>query len=510
MMTIARASDRVVIVGGGIAGLAVALHLAPVPVTLIVAAPLGTGASTPLAQGGVAAALGPDDRPDLHADDTLKAGAGLSDRAVAVRVAEAAPACVEWLLDQGVRLDREPKGQLALGLEAAHSRRRIVHADGDGTGRGIVETLIRNARATPSVEILEGICVTELAVSANGSVDGVYCLPIETDRAAHPLFVPARAVVLATGGMGGLYAHTTNPLGSTGSGLAIAARAGAALRDLEFVQFHPTAIAAGLDPMPLATEALRGEGAWLVDERGERFMLAVPGAELAPRDVVAQEIFARIASGRRVFLDTRAALGDKLPQRFPGVAALCRAAGIDPIRNPIPVRPAAHYHMGGIRVDGRGRSSIAGLWACGEVASTGLHGANRLASNSLLEALAYARWIAEDIGAVEAAASLRNTPRPRPWRNRPYAGAGRDLSLAEIRTLMDNHVGVVRDGSGLATAVRRLRRAASTEAGTSASARDAALVGLLVAIAAHARRRAEGRTSAGTARRQARQRDIRR
>ena len=218
-------------------------------------------------------------------------------------------------------------------------------------------------------------------------------------------------MVLATGGIGGLYAHTTNPLSAQGGGLALAARAGAVLRDLEFVQFHPTAIAAGLDPMPLATEALRGEGAVLVNGRGERFMEDIPEAELAPRDVVARAIFAQICAGERIFLDTRHVLGERIARTFPGVTALCRAAGLDPVREPIPVRPAAHYHMGGIKVDDHGRSSVEGLWACGEVASTGLHGANRLASNSLLEALAYAAWIAEDIKgsqyrSLDGAASL--------------------------------------------------------------------------------------------------------
>ena len=203
--------------------------------------------------------------------------------------------------------------------------------------------------------------------------------------------------MLATGGIGGLYAATTNPLGAIGSGLALAARAGAVLRDLEFVQFHPTALALGADPMPLVTEAMRGEGAILVDGRGERFMADVPGAELAPRDVVARAIWRQIAAGQRVFLDARVALGGRFARRFPTVTAICRAAGLDPARQPIPVRPAAHYHMGGVAVTASGRTTVAGLWACGEVAATGLHGANRLASNSLLEAVAFAGWVAADL-----------------------------------------------------------------------------------------------------------------
>ncbi|NIX78357.1 L-aspartate oxidase [Microvirga terricola] len=473
--------DRVIVVGGGIAGLAAALQLAPLPVMLIVASPLGEQASTPLAQGGIAAALGEDDAPVLHAEDTLRAGAGLSDAGVAERVARAAPSCVEWLVTLGAPFDRrESEDRLILGLEAAHSRRRIVHAGGDRTGKRVLEILIQAARETESIQILEETRVTDLVLDYNRSIAGVLCLQAGMDK---PFVVIGRAVILATGGIGGLSAHTTNPLSSTGAGLAIAARAGAVLRDLEFVQFHPTAIAVGLDPMPLATEALRGEGAVLINGRGERFMQDIPGAELAPRDVVARTIFAQILAGERVFLDTRETLGETIQKRFPGVAALCKLAGIDPVLQPIPVRPAAHYHMGGIKVDSHGRSSIEGLWACGEVASTGLHGANRLASNSLLEALAYARWIAEDVKSVIPPAKvsspstrLQETRRPR-------------LASPRIRQIMDQQVGVLREASGLSSAIRELRAMLSNE--TTAS-NDAALVSLLIATTAYRRRESRG------------------
>ncbi|WP_454683252.1 L-aspartate oxidase [Ancylobacter moscoviensis] len=464
--------QNIVVVGGGVAGLATALRLAPAPVTLIVASPLGAEAATGWAQGGIAAAIGPDDRPDLHAIDTLTAGAGLSEPHVARRVAGAAPTAIDWLVSLGTPFDRNANGSLALGLEAAHSRRRIVHAEGDGTGRVVLETLARAARDCPSIQVMEGWRATELLTDENGRVAGVAA----RDREGRVAALPARAVVLATGGLGGLYASTTNPLGAVGSGLALAARAGATLRDMEFVQFHPTAMAVSGDqrtplaggpaPMPLATEALRGEGATLVNEHGERFMAEVPGQELAPRDVVARAIFAELAAGRTVMLDAR--LKD-VERRFPGVVALCRANGLDPARAPIPVRPAAHYHMGGIRVDDAGRASVPGLWACGEVASTGLHGANRLASNSLLEALAYAAWIAEDIAGQDAA-----SPAPRP------AGAIRPLSPArpEIRTLMDLKVGVVRDAQGLEAAAARLGALAD------ANGDDLSLVALMVTEAA--------------------------
>ncbi|MGO4706148.1 L-aspartate oxidase [Microvirga sp. 2MCAF38] len=479
--------DRVVVVGGGIAGLATALHLAPLPVTLIVAAPLGLQASTALAQGGIAAALGSNDNPSLHATDTLLAGAGLSEPSVAARVAAQAPSCIEWLIAQGALFDRtEPAGDLILGLEAAHSRRRIVHAGGDRTGQRVLDTLIRAAKLAPSVQILENRCVTDLALDEKGSVAGVFCSPCETGSTGEPILIASRAVILATGGVGGLFSYTTNPLSSAGGGLALAARANALLRDVEFVQFHPTAIAANLDPMPLATEALRGEGAILVNSRGERFMEDIPCAELAPRDVVARAIFAQITAGERVFLDTRQALGEGIYEKFPGVVALCRTAGLDPTLDRIPVRPAAHYHMGGIKVDDNGRSSVEGLWACGEIASTGLHGANRLASNSLLEALAYAQWIARDVKETASRTAMTQAssqPRP-PLRSIQV------MTMQEIRHLMDRQVGVVREAEGLKNAIHHLLAFRHSEAVSNLP--DATLVGLLIATAAYMRQESRG------------------
>jgi L-aspartate oxidase len=490
-MTTVNPLDRVVVVGGGIAGLATALHLAPLPVTLLVASPLGQQASTPLAQGGIAAALGDGDHPALHAEDTLQVGAGLSDPDVAACVAVAAPDCIEWLIGQGVAFDRSRSNDdLVLGLEAAHSRRRIVHAAGDQTGKSVLDTLISAVRNTPSVQILENHRVTDLALDANGAVAGVFCTPAGSDCRDEPILIPGRAVVLATGGIGGLYAHTTNPLSAVGGGLALGARAGAVLRDLEFVQFHPTAIMAGLDPMPLATEALRGEGATLVNSRGERFMQDIPGAELAPRDVVARAIFAQIQSGERVFLDTRQVLGEHISRKFPGVTALCRAAGLDPVRNPIPVRPAAHYHMGGIKVDHQGRSSVEGLWACGEVASTGLHGANRLASNSLLEALAYAAWIADDIKGRALRQWTGQSPSP-PLALQPFGSSDHPSPRhPQIRSQMDRQVGVLRDAAGLRQAVRHFSVLAHEARST--RERDVALVSLMIAAAAYARQESRG------------------
>ncbi|HLU77586.1 MAG TPA: FAD-dependent oxidoreductase, partial [Burkholderiales bacterium] len=300
-------TSRILVVGGGIAGLATALKLAPLPVTLLVKAPLGTEASTPWAQGGIAAAMGADDSPRLHAVDTLAAAAGVGDAHIASRVTGEAPACIEDLLRYGVPFDRDEADRLALGLEAAHSRRRIVHAGGDATGRVVIDTLIRAVQAANHIDVIDNVRVTEL-LTDDGSVRGV-----QGERAGAPFFLAANAVVLATGGAGGLYTHTTNPLGSIGSGFVVAARAGAVLRDVEFVQFHPTAMAVGRDPMPLATEALRGEGATLINQHGERFMLDVPGRELASRDVVARAIWRQIEQGNEVYLDARECVGARFP-----------------------------------------------------------------------------------------------------------------------------------------------------------------------------------------------------
>ncbi len=496
--------QRIVIIGAGAGGLAAALHLAPLPVTVLTQAPLGQEAATGWAQGGIAAAMGADDLPALHAADTESAGAGLVDPTVARRVAEAGPACIDHLLSIQTPFDRQG-GELALGLEAAHCRRRIVHAGGDGTGREVLAALTRAVLATPSIEVMEGARAVQLAVH-EGAVCGVW-----VSRGQHMQFMPARAVILATGGLGALYARTTNPAGATGSGIALAARAGAVLRDMEFVQFHPTAIltaTTGFASMPLATEALRGEGAWLVNARGERIMADIPGAELAPRDVVARAVERRVLAGEAVFLDARQSIGAAFSTRFPSVAALCEAAGIDPVKQAIPVRPAAHYHMGGVKIDLRGRTSVSGLWACGEVSASGLHGANRLASNSLLEALAYARWIAEDIAGQGAStsATLRTIRRMDDDAGRineasalSAGGLANDAGINHVRAIMTRHVGVTRDGDGLQAALAQLAPGASAAlradpAPISAAtlAADMALVGSMIALSALQRLESRG------------------
>jgi len=473
----------VIIIGGGIAGLFCALKLSPRPVTVLTAAPIGQGASSAWAQGGIAAAVAEGDTPEAHARDTIAAGAGLVDEEMARAMTREAPDRVRDLLAYGVPFDQTLEGRLAVGREAAHSARRIVHVRGDVAGRAIMDALGAAVRKTPSIRLIEGFVAEELVT------DGLRVVGVRarTDDEREPATLSARAIVLATGGIGHLYAVTTNPPQASGIGLAIAARAGAVLADTEFVQFHPTAIATGHDPAPLASEALRGEGAILVNGAGERFMLKVhPDGDLAPRDIVARGVFAEIAAGRGAFLDARTAIGTDFPDCFPTVYASCVRAGIDPVHMPIPVAPAAHYHMGGVHTDARGRTSLASLWAAGEVASTGVHGANRLASNSLLEAVVFAARVAEDISGMSSPLTLRQRASTEPSLSLDSASTG----VRDLRSLMSRHVGVVRSSDGLATALARISRI-EREA-KSASLRNMATAALLVAAAAFARRESRG------------------
>lgn len=399
----------VVVVGSGVAGLTAALHLreAGLHVTVVTKVDMDEG-STRWAQGGIAAVLDPADSPDAHARDTEIAGVGLCDpAAVRVLVAEG-PQRLRDLIRTGAEFDRNPDGSLMLTREGGHRADRIVHAGGDATGAEVQRALHVAVLRDPWIRLVEHALVLDLLTDAGGRACGVTLHVLGEGTEDGVGAVLARAVVLASGGMGQMFGATTNPAVSTGDGVALALRAGAAVTDIEFVQFHPTALflpsggsaSNRAAQLPLVSEALRGEGAHLVDSDGKRFMLGQHElAELAPRDVVAKGIHrVMLAEGSdHVFLDARHLGGEFLARRFPTIVASCRAAGIDPATDLIPVAPAAHYASGGVRTDLYGRTSIPGLYACGEVACTGVHGANRLASNSLLEGLVFSRRIAQDI-----------------------------------------------------------------------------------------------------------------
>lgn len=482
----------VVIVGAGLAGLYTALKLAPLPVTVVTAAPLGEGASSVWAQGGVAAAVGEGDTPAAHARDTLAAGAGIVDETVALTVASEAGERVADLLRYGVPFDRDLEGHYVLSREAAHSEKRIVRVSGDRAGAAIMQALIAEVKRTPSIRVLAGYEAEELVLE-QGRVVGVRLAKgVERGSGTYEL-LPACAVVLATGGIGGLYAVTTNPAYARGEAIAFAARAGAVIADPEFVQFHPTALDVGGDPAPLATEALRGEGALLVNRRGQRFMAKLhPDAELAPRDIVARGVHAELAAGRGAYLDCREAIGAAFESRFPTVYAHCKAAGLDPVRDLLPVAPAAHYHMGGVATDMSGRTSVEGLWAAGEVASTGLHGANRLASNSLLEAVVLGARVAVDVALL--ADQARMLPRAEPRRIKGPKTIDREHRAEAIRVLrrtMSNHVGVVRTRKGLIEAMATLK-ALDAELGDDPLLANMTLAARFVTAAALARRESRG------------------
>jgi L-aspartate oxidase len=427
-----------IIAGAGIAGLWTALYAAPRRVILLTGSKFGENASTAWAQGGVAAALAEDDAPRLHADDTIAAGAGLVDEDAARLLAQAGPGEIADLYALGAPFEKDGE-TWALSREAAHSRARVARVKGDQAGAGILAALISAVKAAPHIDVFEGWRAEALLPGADGGCAGV----LARDEAGALHRMEAADTVLATGSLGGLYAVTTTPWTSQGQALAMAAALGAVIRDPEFVQFHPTAIDIGRDPAPLATEALRGEGATLIDASGARFMKAVHAdAELAPRDVVARAVHRQVKSGKGAFLDARAAVGEAFPERFPAVFAACRSGGLDPRVDPIPVAPAAHYHMGGIATDLDGFTGIAGLWAVGECACTGVHGANRLASNSLLDALVFGRRAAQRLQHSPARSSCASLDASAP-------GALPGPALQRLRQVMARDVGVERDAAGL-------------------------------------------------------------
>jgi L-aspartate oxidase len=474
------ADHRAVVVGSGLAGLTAALELGNC--TLVTRSALGDGASG-WAQGGIAAAIGPDDDAAFHAADTIAVGGGLTDAEVARAVAADAAERIAWLEHHGVPFDRDG-GALALGREAGHRQHRIVHAAGDATGAAVMERLTAAVVARADITVLADTRVLELRH------DGRHVTGLTLARAGHVEELTTRTVVLATGGLGRLYARTTNPASATGDGLAMALRAGVRVRDPEFVQFHPTALDTGGDPLPLVTEALRGAGAVLRDVDGRRHLVDIhPDAELAPRDVVARANWAARQRGPVVLDATH--LGHDIDRRFPTVAALARKAGLDPYA-PLPVTPAQHYAMGGIATDLEGRTSLPGLYACGEVAATGLHGANRLASNSLLEALVIARRIAM---AIRAGDEHRVGPpggiAPQETGNVAPPEAPDPGAVASLRLLLWEHAGPVRDADGLTAALARLATLAPRLVGDP-DGRNLATVAEVILRAALARTESRG------------------
>ncbi len=487
-------SADVVIVGAGAAGLFAALSLAqmqtgglrPRRVIVLSEKPLGGICASCWAQGGIAAAVGREDTAASHAADTLKAAAGTADGDVVRVLTAEAPSYIKILEKFGVQFEHDPDGSFKLSREACHARRRVLKAAaGDGFGFEMMRALVEAVKKTPSIVFEEA--GAERIIRRNGATAGpVQGLLARRLKDGKPVVFAAPAVILATGGIGGLYAATTNPLGAVGRGIAMAARAGAVLSDLEFVQFHPTALDIGEDPAPLATEALRGEGAYLLNSRGERFMLDCHEmAELAPRDIVSRAMFAQIQKGQKTYLDCR-----RIDvSHFPALVEACARAGLNPQHDLVPVMPVAHYHMGGISTDLNGRTSVPGLWACGEVAATGLHGANRLASNSLMEAVVMGGHAAHDVTTSNIAnvghintAALPNLPQTRSM----------DAEKDALRHIMTDLVGVIRHKQGMIDALRNITAIAAAAEKYDSRLADMALAVRIIAVSALRRTESRG------------------
>jgi L-aspartate oxidase len=453
--TVHRFTD-VLVVGAGIAGMRAALEVPPDLSVLVVTKDRVTESNSSYAQGGIAGVRSPEDAFENHVEDTLIAGDGLCDRAIVDLVIREAPQQIDKLIEFGTKFDEEG-GQLALTREGGHSHRRIVHALGDSTGFEVMRAIIAHARTRPNVRIWDDTFIVDLLTH-----EGACCGAVLA-RGTERFLVWAKQVVLASGGCGMVYRETTNPPVATGDGMAAAYRAGAELRDMEFMQFHPTVLYVAGSARYLVSEAVRGEGAYLRDVYGERFMPAAdPRAELAPRDVVARAIFRTMERTQHpnVYLDLSHLNPDMVRARFPGIGRVCKGFGIDITTDRIPVRPGAHYMVGGVTVDATGRTTVPGLWAAGEVTSSGLHGANRLASNSLIEGLVYGTLCGR--GAAEAVRALPRDMRALPIRSAiPESEPDARLDVADLtaslRSLMVRKMGIVRDRGRLLEAKEDLR-----------------------------------------------------
>jgi len=433
-------SNVPVIIGAGVAGLSLALSLSPLPVIVIGKRSLNDDTSSELAQGGIAAAIDENDNVKYHADDTVKAGCDHCDISVVKKITESAPSIIFQLEKWGVEFDKDKKGNFDFGLEAAHSNRRIVHAKGDSTGSVIMKTLVDKAKKTDSITLIEGEVLS--IEKENGIISSVIFFDVKKNGIVK---IETENVVIATGSAVALWKYTTVPFASWGSGLLLAKNVGANFKDLEFVQFHPTALDIGVDPMPLVSEAVRGDGAVLVNDKDEQFVDA-----LETRDIVSRAVWDQLESGKKVFLDAR--MIENFKDHFPTIYKNCINANINPKIDLIPVKPAAHYHMGGIETDVFGRTNIDGLFACGECACSGFHGANRLASNSLLESIFVGMEIAK---ILRDKISLDSKIQFNKVNDYKYVKES-DEDVSKVKEIMNKYVGVCRNKVGLEKAIEEM------------------------------------------------------
>ncbi len=482
----------VVIVGGGVAGLTTALNLEPRKVCIITKSTLGVNTSSMWAQGGIAAAVGINDSVKSHIEDTVATAKGLADENVIVKVVSEAENIISDLESFGVNFDKNDDGSFDLGLEAAHSSNRIVRSKGDSSGIEIMRGLIEKVRESHNITVLENVSIDSV-MSENNTIHGVIGRLVQDNVPDNHVVIESSNVVLATGGLGGIFANTTNPRSSYGEGIALAAQAGAVLTDMEFIQFHPTGLDFGLDPTPLATEAIRGDGAYLVNQNEERFMLGIhPENELAPRDLVAQNLFKQIEQGNSVFLDCRK-VSNEFETKYPQVASYCQAAGLNPKIDLLPILPVAHYHIGGVKTDLEGKTSIEGLWCCGEVAATGIHGANRLASNSLLESMVFGRIVAKNINSLPIKKVKKiNLDLIRMHKEKTKNRIRAKKYIWQLRSSMMRNIGIVRNHSSIIRGLHDILKIERESKGLSAKLNDMILVSKFIIIGAYLRKESRG------------------
>lgn len=469
----------VVVIGSGLAGLMTALQLAPLPVLLLTQGRLGLETSSIYAQGGIAAASDEEKDSSAHIKDTLKAGAGLCDPKTVETLLNEGKQAIAVLEKYGVVFDHDRSGKPKLGLEGAHSHRRIFHIHGDATGRGIIEALTKAVLQTASITVVENAVAVRLLKNQD-KIEGVIA-KIEGQFRS----IGTSTIILATGGIGGLFEESTNPLQNYGQGLILAAEVGAVLADLEFIQFHPTALDVPVFPKILISEAVRGDGAVLINSDHQRFLADIEGQELAPRDVVARAIYHQISQGKKVYLDARKALGERFKTRFPTINRLCRQVGIDPLHDLIPVTPVEHFHMGGVVTNLDGETTVKGLWAVGEVASTGLHGANRLASNSLLEATVMAMRAAKAILCHDSAVH-----------DGKNAVCETDLvisdNLSVVKKIMQKDLNIIRNQDSLRSAIQQLLVLVDEHKKDFRYVLNAERIALMIAVSAFLRKESRG------------------